>query len=178
LIKEPCKKCNGKGYYKQKKSIKVKIPPGINDGDSIRIEGKGSSLGKDSINGDLFVTISVLPEKNFKRSGNDIISDIEISFTQAILGTKIEFETLDGTEEIVIDPGTQPNTRIILKSRGMVEFNGYRRGDLIINVNVKIPTRLTKDELESLKAMALNHGELVGDGSKSFFASLKDAFRK
>ena len=178
LIKEPCKKCNGKGYYKQRKTIKVKIPPGINDGDSIRIGEEGNSLGKDSMNGDLFVAVSILPEKNFKRSGNDIISNIDITFTQAILGTKIEFETLDGTEEIVIEPGTQPNTRIILKSRGMVEFNGYRRGDLILNVNVKIPTKLTKDELESLKSIAINHGEVVGDGSKSFFASFKDAFRK
>lgn len=178
IIKDPCKKCSGKGYYRQKKSIKVKIPPGIHEGDSIRVTGKGNSLGRGSVSGDLFVNVSITPHPDFKRNGNDIISSVNISFTQAILGTKIDFETLDGPEEVVIEPGIQPNTKIIMKSRGMVEFNGYRRGDLVINVNVKIPTRLTKEELESLKAIAHNHGEVVGDGSKSFFANLKDAFRK
>ncbi len=178
IIRDPCKKCSGKGYYRQKKSVEIKIPPGIHEGDSIRVTGKGNSLGRGSVNGDLFVNINITPHPDFKRNGNDIISAVNISFTQAILGTKIDFETLDGNEEVVIEPGTQPNTKIIMKSRGMVEFNGYRRGDLVIDVNVKIPTKLTKEELESLKAIAHNRGEVVGDGSKSFFANLKDAFRK
>lgn len=178
IIKDPCKKCSGRGYYKQKKSIKVKIPAGIHEGDSIRVSGQGNSLGKGSISGDLFVNISIAPHPSFKRSGDNLLASADISFTQAILGTKIELETLDGTEELVIEPGIQPGTKIILKSRGMVEFNGYRRGDLIVDINVRIPTKLAKEELEALKTIAKNRGEVVGDGSKSFFSNLKEAFRK
>lgn len=178
IIKNPCKKCGGKGYYKQKKTLKVKVPAGINDGDKIKISGKGNSLGKGSVAGDLYVAVSIIPHPLFKRDGNDIISNIDISFTQAILGTKVEVETLDGMEEINIEPGIQPNTRVVLKSRGMVEFNGYRRGDHIINVNVKIPSKLPKEELEALKKIAESHGEVVGDGSKSFFSNFKEAFKK
>jgi molecular chaperone DnaJ len=178
IIKNPCKKCSGKGYYRQKKKVTVKIPAGIHNGDSIRVSGKGNFAGKDSINGDLFVAISIAPHPLFRRENNDIISNLDISFTQAILGTKLEIETIDGTEEIVIEPGTQPNTRLILKSRGIVELNGYRRGDHIININVKIPQKLSKDEIEMLKKIAENHGEVVGDGSKSFFSNLKEAFKR
>ncbi|MCX6346376.1 MAG: molecular chaperone DnaJ, partial [Actinobacteria bacterium] len=114
----------------------------------------------------------------FKRDENNIIATLDISFTQAILGSKFEIDTIDGKEEIDIEPGTQPNTRLVLKSRGMVELNGYRRGDHIINVNVKIPTRLSREEIEILKKLAENNGEIVGDGSRSFFTNLKDAFKR
>ncbi|MCE5329247.1 molecular chaperone DnaJ, partial [bacterium] len=93
-------------------------------------------------------------------------------------GAKFEVDTIDGKEEIIIEPGTQPNTKIILKSQGMVELNGYRRGDHIINVNVKIPTKLSREEIEILKKIAENKGEIVGDGSRSFFSNLKEAFRR
>ncbi|MCL4418251.1 MAG: molecular chaperone DnaJ [Actinobacteria bacterium] len=178
ILKNPCKKCLGKGYYKQKKNVKIKVPAGIHNGDSIRVSGKGNSAGRGSINGDLYVVISIAPHPLFKRENNNIISNLEISFTQAILGTRIEVETIDGREEIIIEPGTQPNTRMILKSRGMVELNGYRRGDHIINVNIKIPTKLSKEETEALRRIAENRGEIVGDGSRSFFSNLKEAFKR
>ena len=178
IIKNICKRCSGKGYYKQEKSVSVKIPAGIHNGDSIRVSGKGNSLGRGSINGDLYVVISIAAHPLFKREDNNIIANLDVSFTQAILGTKFEVDTIDGKEEIIIEPGTQPNTKIILKSRGIVELNGYRRGDHIININVKIPTKLSREEIEILKKIAENKGEIVGDGSKSFFSNLKEAFRR
>ena len=178
IIKNPCKKCSGKGYYRQKKKINVKIPAGIHNGDSIRVSGEGNSIGRGSISGDLYVVISIALHPLFIREENNIIAGLDISFTQAILGSKFEIETIDGKEEIVIEPGTQPNTRLVLKSRGMVELNGYRRGDHIINVNVKIPTRLSREEVEVLKKIAESKGEIVGDGSRSFFTNLKDAFKR
>lgn len=178
IIKNPCKKCSGKGYYKQKKKLKVKVPAGIHNGDSIRVSGKGSSAGRGSISGDLYVVISIAPHPLFRREENNIIAGLDLSFTQAILGAKFEVETIDGKEDIVIEPGTQPNTRLVLKSRGMVEFNGYRRGDHIININVKIPTKLSREEIEILKRIAESNGEVVGDGSKSFFSNLKEAFKR
>jgi len=105
----------------------------------------------------------VIPRPGFERDGNNILSKVEISFVQAALGCKLKAETLDGIEEIKIKPGTQPNDKIVLKSMGMVNLNGFRRGDHIINVDVKIPKRLTRREKELLKEYAENRKEVTGD---------------
>jgi len=162
IIKEPCKNCRGKGYRAVKKKVELNIPGGIHDGDSLRISGKGNSLGKDSVNGDLLVTVRVTPHPTLKRSGDDVLSNVGISFAQAALGCKIEVETLDGKEEIIIKPGTQPNEKIILKSGGMVQLNGYRRGNHIINIDVKIPKRLSREEITLLKKYAEGRKEVIG----------------
>lgn len=177
ILKEPCSRCGGRGYRPEKKKIKVDIPAGIHDGDSIRLHGKGNSVGRDSINGDLYLTVRVIPHPGFKRRENDILSTVDISFAQAALGCKVAVETLDGKEEINIKPGTQPGEKIILKSRGIVELNGYRRGDHIININVKIPTRISDEEIELLKKYAGGRGEEVGSGKSSAFSKIKDAFK-
>jgi molecular chaperone DnaJ len=178
IIKDPCKKCRGRGYHSRKKKVKLDIPAGIHNGDRLRVSGKGNSLGKDSINGDLFVTIRVMPYPGFKRDGNDVLSNIEISFAQAALGCRLEVETLDGKEEINIKPGTQPNKKIILKSRGIIELNGYGRGDHIINIEVKIPTKLTKEEIILLKKYADGREEAVDNRSYGAFSNIKNAFKK
>jgi len=178
IIKDPCKKCRGRGYYNRKKKVKIDIPAGIHDGDSLRVSGRGNSLGKGSINGDLFVTVRVIPYPGFKRDGNDVLSNIEISFAQAALGCRLEVETLDGKEEINIKPGTQPNEKIILKSRGIVELNGYRRGNHIINIDVKIPAKLTEEEIILLRKYADGRGEAVDGGSHGVFSNIKNAFKK
>lgn len=162
IIKDPCKKCRGKGHYSRNKKIKVDIPPGINNGDRLRVAEKGNSLGKNSEKGDLYITVRVIPHPGFKRDGKDIQSNVEISFAQAALGCKLKVETLDGIEEIKVKPGTQPNDKIILKSMGMVDLNGYRRGDHIINVDVKIPKRLSRRERELLREYAENRKEVTG----------------
>lgn len=162
IVKEPCKNCRGRGYRVVKKKVELNIPGGIHDGDSLRISGKGNSLGKDSINGDLLVTVRVTPHPTLKRSGDDVLSNVGISFAQAALGCKIEVETLDGKEEITIKPGIQPNEKIILKSGGMVQLNGYRRGNHIINIDVKIPKRLSREEITLLKKYAEGRKEVIG----------------
>ncbi len=159
IIKEPCSKCKGKGYHPVKKKVKVSIPGGINNGDSLRLSRKGNSLGRDSVNGDLYVTVRVIPHPGFKREGDNILSSVDISFAQAALGCKVEVETLDGKEEVTIKRGTQPNEKIVFKSRGMVQLNGYRRGDQIIDINVKIPARLNKKEAELLIEYATGRKE-------------------
>jgi molecular chaperone DnaJ len=178
VIKDPCPECGGKGYIYRKKKIKVDIPAGIQDGDKIRLPGKGNSAGRNSMNGDLYVTVRVKPHPGFKRSGNDIISTVDISFAQAALGCRVAVETLDGIEEIDIKPGTQPGEKIILKSMGIVDLNGYRRGDHIININVKIPTKVSDDEIDLLKKYASGRGEETGNGKSRTFSKIKDAFKK
>lgn len=178
IIKDPCEKCGGKGYRAKKIKIKADIPAGIHSGDSLRLPGKGNSAGRGSVNGDLYLTVRVMPHPAFKRSGNDIISNIDISFAQAALGCKMGVETIDGKEEINIKPGTQPGEKIILKSMGVVELNGYRRGDHIINIKVKIPTRISDEEAALLKKYASGRGEKVGSGKKGAFSKIKKAFKK
>lgn len=163
IIKDPCKKCRGKGHYIRKKKIKIDIPAGISNGDRLRVSGKGNSIGSDSIKGDLYITVKVIPHPGFKRDGNNILSNVEISFAQAALGCRLEVDTLDGKEEIKIKPGTQPNDKIILKSMGIVQLNGFRRGDQIVNIDVKIPKRLTGEERELLKEYAKNRKEVIGN---------------
>ncbi|MFO7928905.1 MAG: molecular chaperone DnaJ [Candidatus Humimicrobiaceae bacterium] len=178
VVKDPCKKCGGNGYYRQKKKVRVDIPAGIHNGDRLRVTGKGNSLGKGSMKGDLYVNVKVKPYPGMRRDGDNVVSDAEISFAQAALGCKLKVETLDGEEELVIKPGTQPGTKKIFKAKGMVQLNGYRRGDHIVNIKVKIPTRLSKEEIELLSRYAEGRGEKVGDGTKNFFSGFKNAFRK
>ncbi len=178
VIKDPCKKCQGTGYYRKKKKTKIKVPAGIHDGDKLRIRDKGNTLGKGSISGDLIIKVNIDAHPLFKRNGDDILTDVKISFAQASLGCKLDIETVDGNEVLIIDPGTQPGKKVRLRSRGMVELNGFRRGDHIVNIEVLIPTKLTQEEVSLLKQYALGRQEEVGDGSTSIFSNFKSAFRK
>lgn len=162
IIKKPCSKCHGRGYRRVKNKIKVDIPGGIHDGDRMKVTGKGNSLGDGSINGDLYITIRVKKHPVFKREGDDVLADLDVSFAQAALGLTVDAETLDGPEKIKIKPGTQPETKIVLKSRGFVQLNGYRRGNHIINVKVGIPKRLSRREKELLLEYAKSRKEPIG----------------
>ncbi len=162
IIKNPCNRCRGQGHHSIKKKIKVDIPAGIHHGDRLKVSGKGNSSGSDSINGDLFITVRIAVHPGFERDEDNVLSEIKISFAQAALGLRLETGTLDGPEKIRIKPGTQPETKIILRSRGFVQLNGYRRGDHIINIRVEIPTRLSRQEKEMLIGYARARKEPVG----------------
>jgi len=177
VITDPCNKCRGSGYHKKKKKVKVDIPAGIHDKDRLRVTGRGNSLGRNSVSGDLYVTVNVQPHPVLKRDRDNVVSDVEISFAQAALGCRVKIPTLDGQEEIDIKPGTQPETKKVLKARGFVPLNGYRRGDHIVNIKVTIPTRLSEQEAEMLAKYARGRDEEVGNGS-DFFSNLRNAFRK
>jgi molecular chaperone DnaJ len=177
IIKDPCDGCGGKGYVNRKKTINVDIPSGVSNLDKLRVTGQGNSLGADSIAGDLILTIRVNPHPEFRRDGDDIITVMDISFAQAALGTEISIETLDGYEELDIKPGTQPGTKILLKSKGIVPLHGGRRGDHIIFINIKIPTNLKPGEIEILRKYAEGRNENVGDGQNGFFSNLKKVFK-
>ncbi len=174
IIKEPCKKCRGRGFHSTKRKVKVDIPGGIHDGDQLRVTGKGNSLGEDSISGDLFITAKVLPHPEFRRVDDNVLYNLEISIAQAALGLKLEIETLDGKEKITIKPGTQPNTKIVLRSRGVVHLNGFRRGDHIINIDVKVPTKLSREEKALLLKLAGLRDETTGGAAGSIFSRLKN----
>jgi len=150
-----CSKCYGEGRVKNKKEIKIKIPAGIDEGQQIKISGAGNVGLKGASAGDLYISFKINPDKIFAREGNNILSQIEIDITQAALGDKIEIETIDGRVILKIPEGTQSGKVFILKEKGVPELNrpGHR-GDMIVEVIVKIPTKLSragKKILEELK---------------------------
>lgn len=145
-----CPECQGKGRIKQTERVKVKIPAGINDGESIRLAGYGDAGEKGMPAGDLFLRIKVTPHSKFKREGDDIYSEEEISMVQATLGDTIEVKTVHGAVKLKIPEGTQPQTVFRLKDKGAPRLRGRGQGDHFVKVKVLIPKNLSKAQRQLL----------------------------
>jgi len=145
---EKCKKCAGTGVVKEGVELKVKIPAGIDDGQSIRLGGQGEAGAKGGPAGDLYLRVKVRKDERFEREGHDITSKAYISFAQAALGDKIDIETVDGSVTMKIPEGTQSNTVFRLKDHGVHKLNHNGRGDHLVKVIVRTPTRLSRKEKE------------------------------
>ena len=153
IIKEKCSTCNGKGYSKISKTVKVKVPAGIDDGQTIRMRGEGNAPVRDGINGDLNIHVSVLPHKVLVRKGNDIYLDLYIPFTKALLGTKIEIPTLKGPYVLTIPELTPSGTVMRLKNKGVKVLNRDAYGDMLVSIKAELPKsmdRATKKAIEEL----------------------------
>ncbi len=172
---DPCDNCNGGGILRQEKTIEVKIPAGIDNGQRVAIRGEGELGYRGSKPGDLYLAIRVKPHKEFKRQGVDLFKDLPVSFTQAALGTKIKMETLDGDIEIKIPSGTQPGKVLRVNGKGVPMINSTRRGDLFITVRVVIPNKLSKQETDLIKKLGELNGETV-EVNKTFWENIKDSF--
>ncbi|MDG6933712.1 MAG: molecular chaperone DnaJ [Nitrososphaerota archaeon] len=153
LIQNLCKSCRGKGIVNANRTINIKIPAGIEDGATLRLRGEGDLTTGRGTPGDLYVVVTVQPDRNFRREGADIYHDLEIGLVAATLGTSVKVPTLDGDTEIKIPPGTQSDSVFRLKGKGLPKMNGWGRGDLFIHVKVKIPTNLTRDQRELFKEL-------------------------
>ena len=139
-----CKQCGGDGVAKKENVINVKIPAGIHDGASIRLAGNGEYPGPGGQSGDLYVVVHVKKDAAFVREGNDIFTEVHISFPQAVLGDKIEITTLDGKKKLVIPPGTQSHQDFRLKGLGVPYLRGSGRGSQFVKVIVDIPKKPNK----------------------------------
>lgn len=154
---EKCQKCGGQGLVRDISKLKIKIPAGINHGETIRLSGQGEAGQKGAPAGDLYLKIRVNPDKRFERDGYDIKSQAKISFTEASLGGKIEVETTDGPVDLKIPSGTQPGTVFKLKGKGIPHlqpqsaFGSAKRGDHFVEVQVKVPTSLSWKQKSILK---------------------------
>ena len=171
-----CKTCGGAGSLRQEKTISVKIPAGIDNGQSIRIAGEGEAGYRGSSPGDLYLRIKVGQSKEFKRDGVNLYRELPISFTQASLGARIIVKILDGSIELKIPSGTQSGTQFKVKEKGVPYINSPgKRGDLIITARVVVPNKLNKKEKELLKQLADEQGEVEKvDGG--FWDSIKNSF--
>jgi molecular chaperone DnaJ len=165
VIEEKCDVCGGSGRRQETKKLKITIPAGVDNGMKLRVAREGDAGLKGGPPGDLFVYLTVETDAEFQREGNDIKSNISISYIQAILGCTIKVNTVDGQEDLTIPAGTQPNTVLILENKGVPKLgNPVSRGDHRITVKISIPTRVAGEERELLEKIAKVRGETVGKG--------------
>ena len=168
-LKKKCAKCGGEGRIRTKKTITVKIPPGVDSGNRLRVRGEGIAGENGGGSGDLFVVVYVKPDKVFKRDGDDLYLEMPISFTQAALGDEIEVPTLSGKAALRIPAGTQSHTIFRMKGKGIVNLEGYGQGDQMVRVLVEVPEKLNKKQRELLKEFSKLEKE---NPSKSFLKKI------
>lgn len=149
-----CNKCRGKGHVTTNKEIEIEIPAGVDNGTQLRISGKGSAGVNGGPNGDIYIEFIVKNHPLFERNGDDINLDLPITFTEAILGCKKEIPTLYGNLVLAIDPGTQNDTKLRIKGKGMSIINSTRKGDMYVTVKVMIPNKLDRKQKELIKELS------------------------
>jgi len=175
-VENPCSECGGSGHVRRTRKIHVKIPAGVDTGSRLRVSGEGEPGDRGGPNGDLYVYIRVKPHKIFNREGNDVITEIKITFPQAALGDEVEVLTLEGPVQLKIPEGTQSDTFFRLRGKGISDVHGYGKGDQHVKVTVVTPTKLTEEQKTLLMDFASTYGEKPAGIEKGFFEKVKDAF--
>ncbi len=151
VLTTPCEACQGQGRVRQKKKVQVKVPAGVDSGTRLRLRGEGEGGYRGGHAGDLYVRLNSQPHEFFDRDGDNLYAKISVSFVQAILGDRIEIHTLEGSRVVEVEPGTQPGAVIRFNGEGVPRLRGYGRGDLFIEVEVKIPKHITARQEELLR---------------------------
>jgi molecular chaperone DnaJ len=172
VIDSPCPVCKGEGRHAEERSVAVEVPPGVDDGSTLLVEGQGAPAPRGGLSGDLYVHLRVAPP-SFERAGTDLVSTLHLAFTQASLGAEVEIETLDGPEKIVIPAATQSGKIFRLRGRGVPHVRSRGRGDLHVRVVVDTPEELTKEQEQLLRDLAALRGEAVAQGSTGFFSKIR-----
>jgi molecular chaperone DnaJ len=176
VITDPCTTCRGDGRVERQHEMTVTIPAGVEDGTRIRYQGEGDAGRFGGGNGDLYIVLRVRPHKFFDREGNDLRCIIPISFPQAALGAEIHMVTLDGPARLKVPEGTQSGQEIRIRGRGVPYLNEHGRGDLVAQVMVRTPTKLTKAQRDKLREL----GEIMTventPTSRGLFEKVKEMF--
>ncbi len=168
-----CTECHGTGIKKQTKTIKVIIPPGIDNGQRIKLTGEGEVGYRGSKAGDLYIRLQVKPHPEFTRQGFDVLSEVPLSFYQAALGAKVEVNTVDGKVMVKIPAGIQSGKVLRLRGEGVPHLETTKRGDHLVTIRVVTPTKLTRREKELFQKLAEERGE-SGGIDQSFWDRIKD----
>jgi molecular chaperone DnaJ len=176
-IEEPCPDCRGDGRIVEERTLEVEIPPGIHDGQQIRISGEGHAGGGGARAGDVYVEVRVKPDPRFVRERDDIFSTVDLTITEAALGATVTVPTLDGDSELEFPAGTQAGEIRVLRGRGMPVLQGFGRGDQRVLVNVAVPRRLTDEQRRLLEEFARSTDDETYSVDEGFFEKLKSAFR-
>ena len=175
-IPNPCSTCAGDGRVRSTRHIEVEVPAGIDDGQRLRLTGRGPAAPRNGVAGDLYVSVRVRPHPSLERHGYDLVSHRRIAVTQAALGTVLTVETLEDPEELAVPAGTQPGHVFKLKGRGVPVLQGRGRGDLLVRVDVDVPQKLSAEETDLLHRFAELRGEDVGAPPEGFFSRIRSSF--
>ena len=178
-IKDKCKVCYGDGIVRGEEIIELKIPAGVEDGMQLSVSGKGNSGPRNGYAGDLLLMVEEKPHDDLIRDGRNLYYNVYISFIDAALGTSIEVPTIDKKVKIKIEPGTQAGKILRLKGKGITDIHGYNTGDLLININVWTPQKLSKEEKQQLEKLRLsdNFKPKPTRHDMSFFERVKEHFK-
>ena len=173
IIASPCKDCGGSGQVRRRKTLKVTIPAGIDNGQIISLRGQGSAGKNGGPAGDLQIVITVQPHQLFRRDGADVYCNAPITFTQAVLGGEMEIPTIDGKVKYDIPEGTQTGSTFRLKGKGIPNVNGRGSGDQFVTVYIETPRNLNREQKEALKKFSSTLKENNYEERKSFFKKFK-----
>jgi molecular chaperone DnaJ len=178
-IKDKCTKCGGEGTERGQEIVEVKIPAGIAEGMAVTVRGKGNAARRGGVNGDLIVVIEEEHNPELIRDGNDLIHNMNITVTTALLGGEVEVPTIDGKVRIKIAPGTHAGKVLRLRGKGLPDVNGYGRGDIMVVVDITIPDELTKEERKIIEQLSeMPHFKRAASvENQNIFERMKNFFR-
>jgi len=182
VIKEYCPDCRGKGRVPRRRTLSVRIPPGIHDGQAVRVQGEGEPPGPESspsgagVRGDLHVVVRVERDELFSRDGDHLVMELPLGFTQAALGAEIDVPTLTGKATVTIPRGTQHGATIRLHGDGLPNLRSGRRGDLVVATRIEIPKRLTEKQERLLREFADTEDQTVLPESHGFLRKIRELF--
>jgi molecular chaperone DnaJ len=175
VITNPCRTCRGRGLERKTLKKVVPIPAGVDNGTQVRLAGEGQPGINGGPNGNFFIEIMVAPHKYFQRQANDILLNLNINISQAVLGAEIEVPTMDGIEKMKIPAGTQPGKVFSLKGKGVPRIRNNGRGDQLVIINVDVPTRVSTEQRQLFKKLADTLGSEAVPQEKSFLDKLKES---
>lgn len=178
VVTTPCRQCNGSGLEEVQRHLRVKIPAGVDDGTRIRLPGEGEAGLRGGPSGNLYVFLKVRQHKIFQRSDDNLLLELPITISQAILGAEVEIPTLDGPKSIRISPGVQPGKVLRMRGMGVPHLRHGGRGDLLVTINVRIPTQLSEEQRHLVQQLGETLQPISLDTSSNepgFFDRMKEA---
>jgi molecular chaperone DnaJ len=177
IVKNVCRDCRGEGYRHVNKRLKVTVPAGIADGNRLRVAGEGQPGANNGPNGDLYIFFTVREHPVFERQGNDLHCMVPVNIAQAVLGDQIDVPTLEGPHRIEIPEGTESGTEIRVRGKGVPEVQGRGRGDLVVHIVVKVPSKLTREQRRLFEQIAETLPVNNEPHEKGLLDKVKDYFK-
>ncbi len=176
VIINPCNKCRGSGKVPKKRTVRVKIPAGVHEGQGVRVAGEGEPGQLGGPNGDLYCYVKIKPHEFLERDGNHLIAIVPISFTQAALGVTIDVPSLKGTRQLRIPPGTQYGSVFRIRGQGLPDMRSKQVGDQLVQITIETPARLDTKQKDILREFAKTEDKMVSPQTQGFFERLKKHF--
>jgi molecular chaperone DnaJ len=173
VVRSPCKTCHGQGTTVEEETLQVSVPPGVDDGATLRLSGRGEAGPRGGRAGNLYVVLQVEPDPRFERDGADLHTEATVTFSQAVLGDTVKVPLVEGETELAIPPGTQPGETFVLRNQGLPKIQERGQGDLVVHVRLVVPKKLSAEAESHLRAFAAAGGERVSAEKPGFFGRKK-----